>query len=122
MNNDFNPTLILWIILAGGFYLLPTIVALWRRHAYRWVIFALNVIGGATGIGWIVAIIWAVWPSDKSLTDPVLGNPTGKGYRNTGDTMGAVSFGETRGYDEEREAYEKLRRGQAAIGNDPHRH
>jgi Superinfection immunity protein len=110
---DFH--LIPYIIIMASFYLLPTVIAYWRKHAYRHVIFALNILGGVTGVGWIVAIIWAVWPSNKSLVDPVLGNVTGTGYRNAGDTMGAVSFGQSRGFDEEREAYEQSRRGAPAV-------
>lgn len=107
--DDFNPGGIVLLILMLTFYLVPTIVAYRRKHHYRHVILALNVIGGITGIGWAVAMVWAAWPSDKSLADPILGNVTGKGYRNAGDTLGAVGFGQSRGYDEEREAHAKLR-------------
>lgn len=115
---DINPGGIVLLILMLTFYLVPTIVAYRRKHHYRHVIAALNVIGGITGIGWAVAFVWAVWPSDKSLVDPVLGNVTGKGYRNAGDTLGAVGFGQSRGYDEEREAYARVR-GQTLGGRDP---
>ena len=40
------------------------------------------------GFPWLAAFIWAVWPSDKSLIDPIAGNVTGKGSRNSGDTFG----------------------------------
>jgi hypothetical protein len=91
--NDINPGGIVQLVLMLTFYLVPSIVAYRRGHHYRHVILAVNVIGGTTGIGWAVAMVWAAWPVDKSLADPVLGNVTGKGYRNAGDTLGAVSFG-----------------------------
>lgn len=104
---DMSPGFPFLVAFMLVFYLLPTIIAYRRKHAYWHVIFALNVIGGVTGVGWIVAIIWAVWPADKSLADPVLGNVTGMGSRNVGDTLGAVSFGQVRGYQEERAAHER---------------
>lgn len=107
--DDNNLGVIALLILLLTFYLVPTFVAYRRGHHYRHVIFGLNVIGGITGIGWAVAMIWALWPSDKSLADPVLGNVTGKGYRNSGDTMGAVAYGQSRGYQEEQAAYERSR-------------
>jgi hypothetical protein len=82
-------------------YFLPAIIAYWRRHEYRHVILALNIVAGWTGIAWIAAIIWAVWPREKSLADPVLGNVTGIGERNSGDTLGSVRYGQKRGYEEE---------------------
>ena len=38
---------------------------------------------------WLAAFIWAVWPTNKSLIDPIAGNVTGKGYRSSGDTIGS---------------------------------
>lgn len=106
---DINPGGVVLLILMVTFYLMPTIVAYRREHHYRHVIAALNVIGGVTGIGWAVAFVWAVWPSDKSLVDPVLGNVTGKGNRNAGDTLGATAFGQSRGFQEEQTAHDRLR-------------
>jgi len=51
---------------------------------------------------WIIAFIWAAWPADKSLIDPIAGNVTGKGKRNAGDTVGSVQYGLERGYEEEK--------------------
>ena len=65
--------------------LLPAIIAFWRNHSYRWVILALTIFCW-TGIVWVIALAWAIWPSNKSLADPVIGNPTGTGLRNVGDT------------------------------------
>lgn len=96
-----------------GFFFAPSIIAYRRQHAYRYVILGINLFTGLSGIGWLIAIVWALWPAEKSLTDPVLGNVTGLGYRNTGDTQGAVAYGVERGYDEERAAHEERQRTRA---------
>lgn len=45
---------IVWIAL------LPTIIAFRRRHPHRWLILVINLLFSATGIGWIIALIWAL--------------------------------------------------------------
>src|ERR1039458_9198963 len=57
-------------------YFVPTAIAVYRGHGYKGVIFALNLFGGWTGIAWFGALIWALWPSDRSLVDP-FSNPVG---------------------------------------------
>ncbi len=83
------------LVMLAGFFI-PTIIAAVRKHDYLWVIFGLNLFG-FTGITWLIAFIWSVFPSDKSLADPFLGNPTGKSRRNAGDTWGNVEHGRFRG-------------------------
>jgi hypothetical protein len=39
--------------------LLPTLIALRRKHEHRVAITFLNLLAGWTGIGWIVALVWA---------------------------------------------------------------
>ena len=68
-------------------YFIPTFIALKRKHAYKWVILGINTFAIVGGVPWLVAFIWAVWPTNKSLFDPIAGNVTGKGTRNTGDTV-----------------------------------
>lgn len=46
-------------IFAGPIYFLPTIVGLNNRNSTA--ILVLNTFLGWTGIGWIAALIWAVW-------------------------------------------------------------
>jgi len=53
---------------------------------------------------WLVALIWAIFPSDKPIIDPVVGNVTGLGQRNAGDTIGAAKFGTERGYSDDARA------------------
>jgi len=70
---------IFWIIvilLALAIYFLPTIIAFYRNHHYKFIILGINVVMGMTGIGYLVAFIWAVWPSKTSLLDPVVSTPT----------------------------------------------
>lgn len=78
-------------------YFVPTIIAINRNHQYRWVILALNVVGGWTAIGWIVAFVWSVWPHERALVEPFVGNVTGNGYQNAGDAVGAAAHGIERG-------------------------
>lgn len=71
-------------------YLLPTFIAFYRQHDYRWIILATNVILGGTGLGWLIVFVGAIFPRNKSLADPFLGNPTGTGDRNAEHTLGEV--------------------------------
>ena len=83
-------------------YFLPSIIAFKRDHHYKFIILVLNLFG-ISGICWLIAFVWAVFPSEKSIIDPIIGNVTGKGTRNTGDTIGAVNYGTERGYQQERD-------------------
>lgn len=101
MDAGDDATLVL-IVIAAFVYFAPTAVAFYRSHAYRFVIFAINIVAAWTVLLWVAILVWAVWPSEKSLADPVLGNVTGTGRRNVGDTLGSVDYGRKRGYREER--------------------
>ena len=48
-------------------FLLPSIMAFRRRHVHRWAILATNLLLGATGVGWFVALMWALQAPDRSL-------------------------------------------------------
>ena len=56
---------IVFILLAIIAYLVPTIFAFYRGHQYKWIITAINIILGITGVGWLLAFTWAVWPEDS---------------------------------------------------------
>jgi len=56
--------------------LLPFLIAQSRGHAYRNVILILCIFG-IFGLPWVIALIWAIYPTEKSLIDPFVGNPTG---------------------------------------------
>jgi len=51
-----------------GLYLLPTIVAHNRKHADRFAITILNIVGGWLIIGWIIALVWACTNNIKKET------------------------------------------------------
>ena len=48
--------------------LIPAFIAYSKNHAYRHIILVLCIFGSWTGILWIIAFIWSVWPSEKSAT------------------------------------------------------
>lgn len=51
---------LLGVAIAIGFYMLPSIIAFMKKTNNRWWILALNVVLGATGLVWIVTLIWAL--------------------------------------------------------------
>jgi len=67
---------IIAFVVALFIALLPAIIAFKRKHAYKWIILVLTLFAW-TGIVWVLAFVWAIWPQDKSALDPVMGNPTG---------------------------------------------
>ena len=70
--------------------LLPGFIAFRRQNPYKWIIGIVGVTSPIfLGVSWLVAIIWAAWPSNRSLIDPIVGSPTGSG-QNTGDAIGNV--------------------------------
>ena len=61
------------VVIAG---VIPSIVAFARNHRHRWAILAVNLLGGWTVLGWVIAAVWSstadVEPS-KPVPDPVKG-------------------------------------------------
>lgn len=112
--SEFEPVgpamLLIFGVVAIAVYLVPSIIAYRRRHEYRHVILGINVVGGVFILGWLVAFVWAVWPSERSLADPLIGNVTGKGQRNVGDTVGSAAAGLQRGFHSETNVVDKDRR------------
>ena len=49
-------------------YFIPTFIAFYRSHTYKWVISGINTFAIAAGVLWLAAFIWAVWPTNKSLS------------------------------------------------------
>jgi hypothetical protein len=59
--NPASPLLNLLALAIGlGFWLLPGLIANKRHHANRGGIWALNILFGWNGIGWIIALVWAL--------------------------------------------------------------
>ena len=50
--------LIFAVLFGSLFFFAPTIIARNKRNA--WAIFFCNLFFGATGVGWIVCLIWAI--------------------------------------------------------------
>jgi len=69
---------VICVICLIGFliYFIPTFIAFRRNHYYKWIIFAINFVLGGTGIGYLVALVWAIWPSNTGLADPFINDPT----------------------------------------------
>ena len=73
---------LVFIGLVCVIYPLPAIVAFSRHHRNRWVILAINLAFGATLIGWVIALVWAMnkidapvkggWKYDPQPNDPIL--------------------------------------------------
>lgn len=76
--------IVIAIVIGLALYFVPTIIAVCRGHTFKWVIFALNFVGGWTGIFWVVALVWAVWPSKTVFSDVLTHDPTGLSGRNVG--------------------------------------
>jgi len=102
------PLSIAGLILLYVIFWFPSIVAKRRGHAYTSMIQVLNIATLFTFITWFSAAGWAIFPSEKSLIDPVVGNPTGLGRRNAGDTIGAAGQGLGRGKSFEEETDKQI--------------
>ena len=47
-------------LLVGFIYIVPSWIAFRRQHPNRYAIMAVNVAFGATGIGWLGCLVWAL--------------------------------------------------------------
>ncbi len=61
-----------------------------------------NTFAIAAEVPWLTPFIWAIWPTNKSLIDPIAGNVTRKDTRNSDDTIGSLEYGGERGFSEEK--------------------
>ena len=53
-------------ILLLPLYLMPTIIAVLKKHPYKVPIILINVIGGLIwGLGWLVALVWCFIDAKK---------------------------------------------------------
>jgi hypothetical protein len=77
-NNDIANTLVLiFFAVCALLYLAPTFIAFRRGHEYRWIITALNVAAGWTGVAWIWVFVWSIWPRNRALASPIVDDATG---------------------------------------------
>jgi hypothetical protein len=56
----------IFALTALAIYFIPTIIAVCRGSPYTGVIFALNLFGGWTGVCWLAAFVWSLWPKGHS--------------------------------------------------------
>jgi hypothetical protein len=54
------------LLLLACLYLIPSIIAFYRKCEYRWIILIINVVFGATLLGWFGALIFSIVDSPKS--------------------------------------------------------
>lgn len=50
---------LLLLAMLAAWWLLPGLVASGRRHHQRCAIWVLTLLGGWTGAGWLIALVWA---------------------------------------------------------------
>lgn len=56
--------IILFGLIGLAIYLIPGYTAYVRGHRQQTAIWVLNIFGGWTVIGWIIALVWAVKEED----------------------------------------------------------
>jgi len=49
-----------FVVVAFVIVLLPVIIAFRRHHPNRWLILVVTLVFGATLLGWLVAMVWAL--------------------------------------------------------------
>jgi len=52
---SFLLMVLLWVV-----YFIPSVVAFLRTHRSKVAILTLNILLGWSGVGWIVALVWAM--------------------------------------------------------------
>ena len=72
-------------------YLLPSIIAFKVRHHYAWALAAINVVFGATVLGWLGIFVWALIGPRKSALD-VMGQPSALGLSKSDNSDPAVEM------------------------------
>ena len=60
MDDRFPLIPFIFALIGLAIYVVPTVMAFQRSHPNRWIIFAINMAFGATVIGWIGALVWAL--------------------------------------------------------------
>lgn len=52
--------LLIWVLILGFIYSIPSIIAFSKGHPNRYLIMILNIALGATLVGWLIALVWAM--------------------------------------------------------------
>lgn len=58
--------IVVWTLLL--IYMFPTLVAVQRVHPQRASIIIINTMLGWTGLGWLIALAWALTPQNPAST------------------------------------------------------
>ncbi|MCX5615742.1 superinfection immunity protein [Bombella sp. TMW 2.2559] len=68
--NPYLSLLIFTILMLSmlAMYCLPSIIAIMRQHPQKWLLVALNIFAGWTGLFWIGLLIWSLWPKEKLIS------------------------------------------------------
>lgn len=77
--------------LAIAVYLLPTIIAFKVRHHYAGWLTLINIVFGATVLGWFGIFVWALTGPRKSALDAMV-NPSALGLSKSGSTDPALQM------------------------------
>jgi Superinfection immunity protein len=77
--------------LAIAVYLLPTIIAFKVRHHYAGWLALINIVFGATGLGWLGIFVWALTGPRKSALD-AMGQPSALGLSKKGSSDPALQM------------------------------
>lgn len=64
------------LVLGILFALIPFFIAQSRKHKYKWIIFILCLFT-MSGIAWIVALVWSLWPQNDAAINPITKDVTG---------------------------------------------
>jgi hypothetical protein len=65
-----NSKMLAWVIVL---YILPSLIALYRKHPSKGSIIAVNILLGWTAIGWLWSLIWSL--GSKGQTVVVVNTP-----------------------------------------------
>jgi T4 superinfection immunity protein len=65
---------LLWLAI-GCVYWAPTLIGGTRHVRHLAPLVVINLLTGWTGIGWLVALVMAVWPVRQAVYAPVNGGP-----------------------------------------------
>ena len=79
---------IIFILVAGLLYFLPTIIATRRNHKNMVSLFLFNLLLGWTFLGWVAALIWS-FSAQESVSQPQKAKvvePISKPEKNTAET------------------------------------
>jgi len=74
-NYDTSLLFIVGVIVIA-LYFLPWVIAAKRNHNNQIAIFVLNIFGGFTYIGWVIALTWSFTDNtSKPMNEPKIQNP-----------------------------------------------